>query len=120
MKIKSKLILFGLILVLLIVSCNKYAYQSTKYREATEEEFILMNNAIENNDDIKCLEIDPRAEKRSYSFSDETTYDLRNHCLIEIAINTRNPKICEQIGLIENEEEFLETYKQSCIDKASE
>ena len=108
-------------LIILVIILSVILSSSCGYRPATQEEHDLMFEAINNSDADLCEKINPRAKIMKRGLFDYTTktYDLRNHCIYEIAIEKKNPELCEELKLIEHEEEFLPAYKESCIKKAN-
>ena len=108
-----------LIFTIFLSSCTLYFIEDRPYREATKKELEIFYSAVDTNNVTLCYKLDPRAEKRIQYYWDEPTFPLRPHCLYTIAIQTKNPKICDEMSDISNMEETFKPYKDVCIKEAS-
>ena len=89
------------------------------YRKATQMELDMFYKSVAYNNISICYKLDPKARKKEYRFEYESSFELRNHCFYKIAIQTKNPKICDEMSDISNMEETFNLYKGVCIKEAS-
>ena len=126
-----------LIFTIFLSSCTLYFMEDRPYREATKKELEIFYSAVDTNNVTLCYKLDPRAEKRRVYFFDYETeeFELMNHCFFKIAIQTKNPKLCDEMLYIGDDKiseyvddrglliyttlKVFESYKESCIKKAS-
>ena len=107
-----------LIFTIFLSSCTLYFIEDRPYREATKKELEIFYSAVDTNNVTLCYKLDPRAEKRIQYSWDEPTFPLRPHCLYTIAIQTKNPKICNELFNKNNDPEPSSLYVGDCIKKA--
>ena len=135
-KWKGELGIYALLICLsfLIVACiPEEFYTVSPYRRATGYELGVFYKAIETNNVSICYTFDPRAELKATRST--LGFYLRDQCFFDIAVKTKNPKLCtgiEYLGdarvteyvddkgrLIVTTLGQFETYKASCIEESN-
>ncbi len=118
--ILRKIKIATLFLLIFASGCAFYWLEDRPTRRATQEEVDMFYNAISTNNSTRCYGFDLKSEKRRIGFfSTEPTFLLRNHCFYTIAIETKNPKLCEEMKDVLKDEETFIAHKEACIQKAS-
>ncbi len=139
-----KIFIFSIsFLSVLLSSCIPYWMVDTPYRQANQKELSLYYNAINTSNVSICHTLNSKAEKRTkvmWILGDYIpTFLIRNQCFFEIAVNQKNPLLCDNLANIEKDdpkdiarlkkrhpgtnvvtvEEQFEAYKKACIQEAS-
>jgi len=116
---KGILIFSMIIIIIYLVGCAPLG--PNNLRGATNKELKLFNQAVETNDISVCYNFNPYIEKRTPAFSSELTFRLRNHCFYSIAINTKNPDLCNEMSHVlgDNFKEASKKYQEECVKKSN-
>src|SRR4030042_2927377 len=104
---------FCLLFCVLLLGCQ--APYGDGSRQAMNEELRLYYLAINTADIRICADLDPRASQRPKGVFDyETkTFDLKDSCFFNIAINTKNNSLCYKISdKYKNPDEDLSAYQR--------
>lgn len=104
------------------------------YMEATRNDLNHYSIALASNNWTLCYSFDPLL-KKSCTWGYTECFNLRESCFYNIAIQTKNPQLCEELIYLGEEKEneghpdenttivttkgVFEAFKKSCIEEAS-
>ena len=117
--VKKILVFFIFVIPLFLSGCLLGFMENSPYRLATEKELIMYSHAVVTNNLTLCYSLDSTARKKEYIFEYGSSFPLRAYCLYNIAIQTKNPNICEELMNKQNDPSPIPESRQDCIQKAS-